>query len=86
MVETLNGMGIDITIEQLREEAGVGVIGRPHFAAILVRANCLSKGHSGVRPLLIERLPLGPRRLAGQYELTAWLEAATEYSRWVMSA
>lgn len=25
-------------------------------AAILVRANCLSKGHSGVRPVLIERL------------------------------
>ncbi len=38
MVATLNDMGIDITIEQLQEEAGVGVIGRPHFAAILVRA------------------------------------------------
>lgn len=37
MVEALVGLGIDISMEELEEEAGVGVIGRPHFAAILVR-------------------------------------------------
>lgn len=37
------GTGPDLAREQVR-------------AAILVRANCLSQGHSGVRPLLIERL------------------------------
>ena len=37
MVEALVGLGIDITMEELEAEAGIGVIGRPHFAAILVR-------------------------------------------------
>lgn len=37
MVEALIGLGVDISMEELEEEAGVGVIGRPHFAAILVR-------------------------------------------------
>ena len=39
MVEALVGLGVDISMEELEEEAGVGVIGRPHFAAILVRRN-----------------------------------------------
>jgi len=37
MVEALVGLGVDISMEELEDEAGVGVIGRPHFAAILVR-------------------------------------------------
>ncbi len=37
MVEALTGLGVDISMEELEEEAGVGVIGRPHFAVILVR-------------------------------------------------
>ncbi len=37
MVEALVGLGVDISMEELEEEAGIGVIGRPHFAAILVR-------------------------------------------------
>ena len=37
MVEALVDLWIDITIEELEAEAGIGVIGRPHFAAILVR-------------------------------------------------
>ncbi len=37
MVAALVGLGVDITMEELETEAKVGVIGRPHFAAILVR-------------------------------------------------
>lgn len=37
MVEALVGLGIDITMAELQAEAEAGVIGRPHFAAILVR-------------------------------------------------
>jgi predicted metal-dependent phosphoesterase TrpH len=37
MVDALVGLGIDITMEELEAEAEMGVIGRPHFAAILVR-------------------------------------------------
>jgi len=41
MVEALVGLGIDITMEELEAEAGIGVIGRPHFAAILVRKSAV---------------------------------------------
>ena len=37
MVDRLQELGYDITSEEVAEEAGTGVIGRPHFAAILVR-------------------------------------------------
>lgn len=37
MVEALVDLGIDITLAELEEEAGDGVVGRPHFAALLVR-------------------------------------------------
>jgi len=37
MVEKLNGLGVDITYEEVLEEAGGTGVGRPHMAAILVR-------------------------------------------------
>jgi predicted metal-dependent phosphoesterase TrpH len=37
MVDALAELGIDITMDELKTEAEMGVIGRPHFAAILVR-------------------------------------------------
>ncbi len=42
MVEALIDLGVDITMEELEVEAGIGVIGRPHFAAILVRKGASS--------------------------------------------
>lgn len=37
IVERLNGLGIEITNEEVAEEAGTGVTGRPHIAALLIR-------------------------------------------------
>jgi hypothetical protein len=37
IVERLVGMGIEITIDDVLEEAGSGTVGRPHLAAVLVR-------------------------------------------------
>lgn len=37
MVDRLNELGFDITLEEVNQEAGAGVTGRPHFAAVLVR-------------------------------------------------
>jgi hypothetical protein len=37
ILEALDRMGISISVEELAEESGPGVTGRPHFAAILVR-------------------------------------------------
>ncbi len=37
IVERLNDLGIDITIEEVLEQAGSGTAGRPHFAAVMQR-------------------------------------------------
>ena len=37
MVERLVELGIDITLGEVEQEARVGVVGRPHFAAVLIR-------------------------------------------------
>ena len=36
IVDRLNDLGLDITVEQVAKEAGAGVAGRPHIAALLV--------------------------------------------------
>jgi predicted metal-dependent phosphoesterase TrpH len=36
MVEALNGLGIDITLEEVEVESGGGTVGRPHIAALLI--------------------------------------------------
>ncbi len=37
ILERLNTLGIDITLEDVQKEAGPGVIGRPHFAYAMIR-------------------------------------------------
>jgi 3',5'-nucleoside bisphosphate phosphatase len=37
MIEALQAMGIEITVDEVLEEAGHGVVGRPHIAAVLCR-------------------------------------------------
>ena len=37
IIEALNNLGIDVTLEEIQEISGGGVTGRPHFAAALVR-------------------------------------------------
>lgn len=37
MVERLQAMGVDITYDEVLEEAGGGSVGRPHFAGVMVR-------------------------------------------------
>lgn len=67
MVERLRDLGFDIGHDEVLEEAGGGVAGRPHIAAVLVRkgvvpdpgaafAEYLSRG----RPAYVERERLGP--------------------------
>jgi predicted metal-dependent phosphoesterase TrpH len=42
ILAALRTHGIDITADELREEAGPGVVGRPHIAAILVRRGAVN--------------------------------------------
>ena len=39
IVDRLVGMGIDITLDEVMEEAGAGRSGRPHVAAVMIRKN-----------------------------------------------
>lgn len=38
IVGRLRELGVDVTLEEVRAEAGAGTVGRPHVAAVLVRA------------------------------------------------
>jgi predicted metal-dependent phosphoesterase TrpH len=42
IVEKLNEMGVAVTMKEWQDEAGGGVLGRPHLAAILVRKGYVS--------------------------------------------
>lgn len=37
MIDRLQELGLDITLEEIEIEAGEGSVGRPHFAAVMVR-------------------------------------------------
>lgn len=37
IVERLNDLGMDVTLEEIEEESGGGSVGRPHIAAVLMR-------------------------------------------------
>lgn len=51
MIVLLQSLGYDITMEELIEESGGGVVGRPHMAAILVR-----KGYFPDPPTVFDEL------------------------------
>lgn len=51
MVDLLQSLGYDITLDELITEAGGGVVGRPHMAAILVR-----KGYFPDPPAVFDEL------------------------------
>ncbi len=41
IVQKLNALGIDMTLEDAIEESGGGQVGRPHFARVLVKKGCV---------------------------------------------
>lgn len=72
IVERLRNLGIDITYEEVAAEAGSGVVGRPHIAAVLVRkqivgtlnqafADLLGNG----KPAYVPRFRLSPEHAIG---------------------
>ncbi|HDH26156.1 MAG TPA: PHP domain-containing protein [Actinobacteria bacterium] len=57
IVERLHDLGIDITYEEVARQAGMGVVGRPHFAAVLVRKGIVDDINSAFRELLADGKP-----------------------------
>ncbi len=67
IIERLNELGIEITIDEVTTEAGRGVVGRPHFAAVLVRLGVVPDAEAAFAEYLghggrahMPRLALGP--------------------------
>ena len=67
MVENLNGLGLNITWDRVKEIAGEGAIGRPHIAHALVEAgyvqypkDAFDKYISRDGPAYVERMKLTP--------------------------
>ncbi|NIA24790.1 MAG: PHP domain-containing protein [Gammaproteobacteria bacterium] len=57
IVERLQDLGIDITYKEVALEAGMGVVGRPHFAAVLVRKGIVDDINSAFCELLADGKP-----------------------------
>lgn len=70
MIDALNGLGIDITLAEIEEEAEVGVVGRPHFAGVLERKGIVgSKGEAFEHYLATGRPAYRPRRRVVVHEM-----------------
>jgi predicted metal-dependent phosphoesterase TrpH len=57
LIARLNELGIPITEEMLRAEAGEGALGRPHFAAVLVRFGAVESYDDAFKTLLAKDGP-----------------------------
>jgi predicted metal-dependent phosphoesterase TrpH len=42
LIDKLNELGVPITLDEVKAQAGDGVMGRPHFAAVMVRKGVVS--------------------------------------------
>lgn len=67
IVDRLRDLGIDIDYAEVQAEAGQGVVGRPHFAAVLVRKGIVPDNNAAFneylangRPAYVPRLRLEP--------------------------
>jgi predicted metal-dependent phosphoesterase TrpH len=57
IADRLRQLGIDISMEEVQQESPVGVVGRPHFAAILVRKGVVADIPDAFNEYLGNRAP-----------------------------
>ncbi len=57
IVERLQELGIDVTLDEILEEAGPGTVGRPHVAAVLVRKGAATSIQDAFDRLLAKGQP-----------------------------
>jgi predicted metal-dependent phosphoesterase TrpH len=63
IADRLRQLGIDITMDEVVEESRVGVVGRPHFAAVLVRKGVVADIPTAFTDYLGNRAPAYVPRL-----------------------
>lgn len=72
IVDRLQQLGLDISIDEVQREAATGVVGRPHFAAVLIEkgyvetvANAFDKYLAAGRPAYVPRTRLAAGEAIG---------------------
>ena len=63
IADRLRRLGIDITMEEVAQESPIGVVGRPHFAAVLVRKGVVADIPTAFTEYLGNRAPAYVPRL-----------------------
>lgn len=58
MIENMQKLGFQITLEELKKEAGGELIGRPHFASLMVKKNYVSNKQEAFDKYLKKGAPL----------------------------
>ncbi|MDJ0923401.1 MAG: PHP domain-containing protein [Acidimicrobiia bacterium] len=76
IVELLRGLGIDITYADVLSEAGGGVVGRPHFAGVLVNKGIVTSVAEAFDRFLAQGRPAyAPRQRLAAEEAIAYARA-----------
>lgn len=57
IVKKLNGLGIDITMEEIAAEAGGDIVGRPHFAKVMLRKGYVKDNQEAFDKYLAKGMP-----------------------------
>lgn len=57
IVQKLNDLGFDLTMEEIESEAGGTVVGRPHFAAVMVRKGLVASTQEAFDAFLAKGKP-----------------------------
>lgn len=74
IVEKLNGLGLDITYEEVRELAGTESVGRPHIARVLMQKGYVQSAKEAFDRYLADGKPAHvPRQLPEPAEAIAWI-------------
>jgi 3',5'-nucleoside bisphosphate phosphatase len=77
IIEKLQGLGIDITYEEVRALAGTDSVGRPHIARVLMNKHVVTSAKEAFDRFLAYGKPAyTPRELPSPAEAIAWIKAA----------
>ncbi len=92
IVDKLQKLGYDITIEEVLEVAGGGIIGRPHFAKVLINKGyfreaqdvfdeCLKRGQAGYVHRILPSFSRGIREIHNAGGIAIWAHAVWRRKR-----
>jgi predicted metal-dependent phosphoesterase TrpH len=77
IIEKLNGLGVDITYDEVQALAGTESVGRPHIARVLMNKRIVTSAKEAFDRYLADGRPaFVPRQLPEPAEAVAWIREA----------